>query len=82
MGDAFRRVRAAGASGPMVLRADSGFYNHKVTGACRGAGVRYSITAKNSKALLKAVAAIPEADWVPITYYHLPGGADVAETGG
>ncbi len=29
----FNRVRRGGATGPMVLRADSGFYNHKVTEA-------------------------------------------------
>jgi PII-like signaling protein len=40
----FHRVRRAGASGPMVLRADSGFYNHKVTEACRKAAVSFSIT--------------------------------------
>ena len=29
------RVRAAGASGPLTLRADSGFYSHAVVDACR-----------------------------------------------
>ncbi|MBA2535216.1 MAG: IS1380 family transposase [Rubrobacter sp.] len=77
--DVFARVRAAGATGPLVLRADSGYYNHNVVGACRKANVAFSITAKNSKAMLKAVGAIPEADWKPIDYY-LPAGADVAET--
>jgi Transposase DDE domain group 1 len=74
----FRRVRAAGATGPMVMRADSGFYNHKVTDACEKAGVAYSITVKLSKSLLKKIAAIPEADWTPIPYW-LDDGADVAE---
>jgi PII-like signaling protein len=35
----FNRARRGGASGEIVLRADSGFYNSKVTGACRAAGV-------------------------------------------
>ena len=34
----FNRVRSGGASGPLTLRADSGFYNRKVTEACRKAG--------------------------------------------
>ncbi len=45
---AFSRVRAAGATGPMVLRADSGFYNRKVIQACEQ-GVGYSITVKLSR---------------------------------
>jgi Transposase DDE domain group 1 len=75
----FRRIRQAGATGPMVLRADSGFYNGKVTDACRKAGVRYSITAKLSKAIHKKITAIPDEDWTPIPYW-MEGGADVAET--
>jgi hypothetical protein len=74
----FRRVRAAGASGPMVMRADSGFYNRKVTQACEKEGVAYSITVKLSKSLLKKIAAIAEAAWTPIPYW-MEGGADVAE---
>jgi hypothetical protein len=75
----FNRVRRAGASGPLKLRADSGFYNSLVTAACTNAGVGYSITAKMSKALGEKIAAIAEQDWKPIPYW-LEGGADVAET--
>ncbi|HTT88558.1 MAG TPA: IS1380 family transposase [Acidimicrobiales bacterium] len=77
--EVFHRVRAAGASGPLTLRADSGFYNHKVTGACTQAGVHYSITAKMSPALRRAIEAIDAHAWAPIPYW-LEGGADVAET--
>jgi hypothetical protein len=72
------RVRAAGATGPLTLRADSGFYSRKVVDACRKAGVRFSITVKLNKALHKAIAAIPDDAWVPIPYFL--DGADVAET--
>ena len=72
------RVRAAGATGPLTLRADSGFYSHKVVDACRRTAVRYSITVKLNKALHKAIAAIPDDAWVPIPYFL--DGADVAET--
>ena len=37
---------AAGATGPLVLRADSGFYSRNVVDACASADVRFSITAK------------------------------------
>ena len=38
------RVRAAGASGQLTMRADSGFYNHAVVVACRALDVRFSVT--------------------------------------
>ena len=38
------RVRHAGASGPLTMRADSGFYSHGVVSACRETKVRLSIT--------------------------------------
>jgi hypothetical protein len=72
------RVRRAGATGPVTLRADSGYYNHKVTAACRKAGARYSITVKLSKSLHAKISKIPEDDWQPIPYW-MEGGADVAE---
>jgi len=43
------RARGAGASGPLTLRADSGFYSTKVVGACTRARVAYSITAEMSE---------------------------------
>jgi len=76
--ETFNRVRAAGATGPLTLRADSGFYVGAVTAACRKANVRYSITVKMNPAIRKAIDKIPEADWVPIPYFL--DGADVAET--
>jgi hypothetical protein len=75
----FNRVRRAGATGPIVLRADSGFYNSKVTDACRKANVSFSITVKASKKLHKVIAAIPAQAWTPIPYW-IGDGADVAET--
>ena len=38
------RVRAAGASGQLTMRADSGFYNDAVVAACRALDVRFSVT--------------------------------------
>jgi Transposase DDE domain group 1 len=73
------RVRAAGATGLLTLRADSGFYNHKVVAACRARGVRFSITVRLSPALHRVIGGIADADWVPIPYW-LDGAADVAET--
>ncbi len=56
--EVFNRARAAGAAGPLALRADSGFYSKAVVDACNKADVRYSITIKMSKALHKAISEI------------------------
>jgi len=76
--ETFNRLRAAGASGPVTLRADSGFYSGKVAAACRAADVRFSITVKLNPAIRKAIALIPDDAWVAIPYFL--DGADVAET--
>ena len=76
--ETFHRARAAGATGALVLRADSGFYNHKVVDACRAADVRFSITAKLYKALHQVIEAIDELAWTSIPYFL--DGAAVAET--
>ena len=52
------RVRAAGASGELTVRADSGFYNHAVVAVCRKQDVRFSITIRqqpNVRALIEAI---------------------------
>jgi hypothetical protein len=77
--ETFGRVRSAGATGPLVLRADSGFYTRTVVDACRRAQVCFSITAKQHKGGVKtAIAAINASAWVAIPYFL--DGADVAET--
>jgi hypothetical protein len=76
--ETFNRVRAAGATGPLTLRADSGFYNHRVVQACQKADVGYSITAKMTKKLRLICEAIPEESWTPIPYFL--DGAEVADT--
>ena len=77
LAESFSRVRTAGHTGPIVVRADSGFYSHNVVEACRRAGARYSITVKMRSSVQKVVATIPEEDWVPIPYFM--EGAAVAE---
>ena len=79
LAEVFNRGRAAGGTGPLSLRGDSGFYNQKVVGACQKANARFSITAKMSKSLRKAIDKIPEGAWAAIPYW-MQGGADVAET--
>ena len=73
------RVRSAGATGELTVRADSGFYAHAVVAVCRARKVRFSITIRQHASVQRLIEAIPEAAWTPIPYW-LDGGADVAET--
>jgi hypothetical protein len=73
------RLRRAGASGPLTLRADSGFHSGKVMAACRRHDVAFSITLNQNAAVKAAVAAIDEGAWADIDY-RTGGTAQVAET--
>ena len=73
------RVRYAGATGPLTMRADRGFYTHPIVAACRDKSVRFSITVRQHQSLRNLIEAIPEAEWTPIPYW-MEGAADVAET--
>ena len=42
------RVRHAGATGQLTMRADSGFYTHGVVSVCRKTKVRFSITIRQT----------------------------------
>ena len=73
------RVRHAGATGPLTVRADSGFYTYAIVAVCRDKDVRFSITVRHRPRLRNLIEAIPEEDWTPIPYW-MEGAADVAET--
>ncbi len=76
--ETFSRVRQAGATGPLTMRADAGFYSAAVVRACRRAGARFSITVSLQPSLHAQISAIPEGSWKEIPYWQ-EGGADVAE---
>jgi hypothetical protein len=73
------RVRRAGASGQLTLRADSGFWAAKVLAACRRHGIRFSVTVRQTSTVTTAIAAIGESAWGEIDYPD-GGHAQVAET--
>ena len=62
------RVRRAGASGPLTLRCDSGFFSQFVVQACRDHEVRYSITVPQNPAVKRAIEQIAEEEWTSIDY--------------
>jgi hypothetical protein len=73
------RVRRAGATGEIVFRADSGFWSAAVLARLRAHDVRFSVTVRQTKPVLRAIAAIGEGAWVDICYPD-SGIAQVAET--
>jgi hypothetical protein len=73
------RIRRAGASGKLTLRADSGFWSHKVMKACTDHDVDFSITVNANKGVAARIEAIDDDAWVDIAYTDR-GHAQVAET--
>jgi hypothetical protein len=73
------RVRRCGSTGPLTLRADSGFYSQHVVKACRDHSVSYSITVRQTAKVTRAIEEIAESDWVRIEYTE-NGEAWVADT--
>ncbi|MCA1678651.1 MAG: IS1380 family transposase [Actinobacteria bacterium] len=74
------RVRRAGASGEILLRADSGFQNKKVTKRLREQGCRYSIGVTMQRHISERIAEIPDEHWQPVDDYPETGVCELAET--
>lgn len=74
------RVRRAGARGEILVRADSAFWNKKVTAYLDRHGCRYSIGVTLQKPVLERIAAIPEDAWEPVEDYPDTGICQLAET--
>ena len=73
------RVRRAGASGKVTVRADSGFWSYDMFNTLNRAGVGWSITTPLRSNVREAIATITETDWTDIDYPQ-DGQAQVAET--
>jgi Transposase DDE domain group 1 len=74
------RVQRAGATGPVLLRADSGFWNNQLMARLHAAGWTYSIGITQQTPVKKAIAAIPDEDWQPLVDYPEGGEAQIAQT--
>jgi hypothetical protein len=74
------RVRRAGATGPIVMRFDSGFWSKDTIAVLERLRVSYTMAVRtNTKGLAAAIAVIAEEAWTPIEYPD-GGVAAVAET--
>src|SRR6516165_10031986 len=74
------RVRRAGASGEILIRADNGFENKAVFAKLDRQGVLFSIGVKQHKHVREAIEQIPAEDWTPLADYPDSGKAEIAET--
>lgn len=73
------RLRRAGATGELVVRADAGFWSNKTIATLERLGVGYTIAVRAGHKAIKAViATIDETAWADITYPD-GGAAQVAE---
>lgn len=68
LADALATVRRCGATGLVIVRADSAYYGYEIVAAARRAGARFSVTARLTPSVIKAIASIDEQSWTPIRY--------------
>jgi len=74
------RVRRAGAAGEILVRADSGFWNKKITARLKAKGCLYSIGVRLTKSVAAAIEATPEQAWRRLDDYPETGEAQITET--
>jgi len=73
------RLRRAGSSGPLTLRADAGFFSFQLIDTLERLGVSYSLTVHLNTRIRTAIEQIAASAWQPIIYPD-GGAAEVAET--
>ena len=76
--EAIRTARAAGATGPILVRGDSAYGSAAVIGVALGEGVQFSLVLAKNPAVVRAIAAIAEDAWMPVRY---PGAVVDPDTG-
>jgi hypothetical protein len=66
--EAITTARSCGASGEIVVRADSAFYAKTVITTCRRRQVRFSVTCRIDAKIRAACESINEDEWIDIKY--------------
>jgi hypothetical protein len=75
---AISTARAAGARGPILVRGDSAYGNRTVVRACLRHRAQFSLVMARNPAIDRALAAIEETAWTPVSY---PGAVRDPDTG-
>jgi len=68
VGDAIATARSAGASGQVMVRADSGYYRQDLIAATAAAKAWFSVTIRMDPSVRKAMTSIPDTSWTTIKY--------------
>lgn len=63
-----RQLRGDGATGPVLLRADSAFYGFPTVGAAVRAGAQVSVTVRMDPKVKAAIATVADDAWTAIEY--------------
>jgi hypothetical protein len=71
-------ARDLGASGKILARGDSAYGNRKVVRACVRHGAQFSLVMTRNPAIDRAINAIDETAWTPVSY---PGAVRDPDTG-
>jgi hypothetical protein len=66
--EAITTARQAGATGLIVVRADSAYYSGAFVAACRRTGARFSVTVRMDPKVRRAIGSIPDQAWTAIKY--------------
>jgi DDE family transposase len=74
------RMRRAGATGEILLRADSAFWNKRVLSYLAEKGCRYSVAVTMQRVVAERIALIPEQAWQAVADYPDSGVCELAET--
>jgi hypothetical protein len=65
---AIATARAAGASGPILVRGDSAYGSRPVVRACLRGNVEFSLVMTKNAAITRAVESIEADQWTPVRY--------------
>ncbi|MFD8493252.1 IS1380 family transposase, partial [Amycolatopsis sp. NPDC059657] len=68
--EAINLARRAGATGMIVVRADSAFCTGPIIAAIRKAGAHFSVTARKNEPVKAAIASIADDAWSTVEYRH------------
>ena len=88
--DALATLRRAHVAGPVLVRADSAYYQQALVAAIVKAGCQFSIGARLNQGVRAQIATIDEQAWTPIVYPNaivdpdtgeLISSAEIAEVG-
>ncbi|WP_236725074.1 IS1380 family transposase [Amycolatopsis orientalis] len=68
--EAIGLARRSGATGTLVVRADSAFCTGPIITAIRRTGASFSVTAQKNAAVMATINAIGDDDWGQVAYRH------------